>query len=47
MKTILNIADCRIGVWEGAILAEAPADQSVVVIDIENPDDDWAFIPWG
>lgn len=47
VKSILNIADCRIGVSDDAILAEAPGDASVVVIDINNPEDGWVYIPWG
>ena len=47
VKRILNISDCRMGVADGAILAEAPGDKKVVVIDIDNDYDDWASIPWG
>lgn len=46
VKRILNIADCRMGVADGVILAEAPGDGHVVVLDIDNEQDDWASIPW-
>lgn len=47
VKAILSVADCRIGVADGALLVEAPADKTVIVVDIDNPNDDWASIPWG
>ena len=48
VKRILNIEDCRIDVSDGVVLAESSADDGgCVVIDISNPDDDWASIPWG
>ena len=47
VKNILSIADCRVSVADGLVLAEAPGDGQVVVIDIDNPGDDWVSIPWG
>lgn len=46
-KRILNIADCRIGVCDGVLMAEAPKDAGVIVFDIDNPRDDWASVMWG
>jgi len=51
VKRILNISDCRIwvddGVDDGVLLAEAPGDGQVLVIDVNGEGDDWVSIPWG
>ena len=47
VKRILNISDCRVGVDDGVLLAEAPGDGQVLVIDVDGEGDDWVSIPWG
>tara|TARA_B110000046_G_scaffold182026_2_gene215232 strand:+ start:92 stop:361 length:270 start_codon:yes stop_codon:yes gene_type:complete len=44
VKRILNINDCRMGVSDGCILAEAPGDCLVVAIDVDDMTGDWACI---
>ena len=44
VKRILNIADCRIGVYNGHLLAESPLDCTLILLNIDVPDDDWVVI---
>ena len=43
VKEILNISDCMIIVNDQEIIITAP-DDNIIIVDINNPNDDWASI---
>ena len=51
IKSILNISDCQMLIddREGVIMVKSPdnSDMNIIILDISNPNDDWAYIPWG